>query len=80
MNTLTRDFGGFAPQALQEALGSAYYPRLRALAIRLQQQLLSYYQVAVQRRALAELSDEQLADVGITRSQAREESAKPFWR
>jgi uncharacterized protein YjiS (DUF1127 family) len=32
------------------------------------------------RRALSELDDRQLADVGLTRRQALLESAKPFWR
>jgi len=35
---------------------------------------------ARQRRALAELPDELLADIGLTRAQARREAAKGFWR
>jgi len=31
------------------------------------------------RRALLELSDEQLKDVGLTREQARREALRPFW-
>ena len=34
---------------------------------------------ASQRRQLADLSAEQLSDIGISRSAALEESAKPFW-
>ncbi len=35
-----------------------------------------------QRRTLGELADEQhlLDDIGLTRAQARDEAAKPFWR
>lgn len=33
-----------------------------------------------QRRALLELSDHSLKDIGLTRSDAVEEGAKPFWR
>lgn len=33
-----------------------------------------------QRRVLADLNDRALADIGITRSEAARESAKPFWR
>ena len=33
-----------------------------------------------QRRALAELDERLLQDIGVTRSQARFEAAKPFWR
>jgi uncharacterized protein YjiS (DUF1127 family) len=32
------------------------------------------------RKALLELSPEQLRDVGLSREQAREEGLKPFWR
>jgi uncharacterized protein YjiS (DUF1127 family) len=33
-----------------------------------------------QRRALLELDDRILADIGITKSQAIEEGTKPFWK
>ena len=33
-----------------------------------------------QRRALLELTPEQLDDIGIAREAARDEAAKPFWR
>jgi uncharacterized protein YjiS (DUF1127 family) len=32
-----------------------------------------------QRRALAELDDRLLRDIGLTRAQAEREAAKPFW-
>ena len=32
------------------------------------------------RLALAELTDDQLADIGVTPSQARREAARPYWR
>ena len=32
------------------------------------------------RLALAELTREQLADIGVTPAQARREAAQPFWR
>ncbi|WP_412461092.1 DUF1127 domain-containing protein [Pseudomonas sp. SC11] len=32
------------------------------------------------RKALRELSDEQLRDIGLSRQQAWEEGCKPFWR
>lgn len=32
-----------------------------------------------QRRALAELDDRMLRDIGVTHSQARREAARPFW-
>jgi uncharacterized protein YjiS (DUF1127 family) len=33
-----------------------------------------------QRKALLELDDRMLADIGITKSQAVEEAKKPFWK
>jgi uncharacterized protein YjiS (DUF1127 family) len=32
------------------------------------------------RKALLELTPDQLKDIGLTREQAREEGLKPFWR
>jgi uncharacterized protein YjiS (DUF1127 family) len=40
----------------------------------------SWYQRARQRRQLAELSDRQLADIGINRAEACAEAGKPFWQ
>ena len=42
--------------------------------------LLVWLQRARQRQQLAELSDRQLEDIGISRAQAIEEARKPFWR
>jgi len=38
------------------------------------------YERAEQRRALAELEDRMLRDVGISRSDALREAEKPFWK
>lgn len=35
---------------------------------------------AQERRALSDLDDRQLRDIGVSREQARHESARPFWR
>jgi uncharacterized protein YjiS (DUF1127 family) len=39
----------------------------------------TWLQRSRQRRALAELDDRILCDIGVTRSQAQREAAKPFW-
>jgi uncharacterized protein YjiS (DUF1127 family) len=39
-----------------------------------------WHERARQRRALAQLSDAQLRDIGISRSAARQEASQPFWR
>ena len=36
-------------------------------------------QIRRQRKALARLDDAQLADIGLSRAQARAEGARPFW-
>ena len=41
--------------------------------------LRTWLQRSRQRRALAELDDRMLRDIGITRPQAEREAAKPFW-
>jgi uncharacterized protein YjiS (DUF1127 family) len=38
-----------------------------------------WFQRSRQRRALAELDDRMLCDIGVTRSQAQREAAKPIW-
>lgn len=41
--------------------------------------LRSTYEVARQRKTLANLSDTQLADIGLTREQAQFEAGRPVW-
>ena len=41
--------------------------------------LARWIEVMRQRRALARLSDAQLEDLGLTREDALEEAARPFW-
>jgi uncharacterized protein YjiS (DUF1127 family) len=38
-----------------------------------------WIEISKQRRALAEMSDHQLQDIGLTRFQAEDEAARPFW-
>ena len=42
--------------------------------------LLLWQERAAQRRALRQLGDFELDDIGLTRAQALREAAKPFWR
>lgn len=41
---------------------------------------MRWYDRYLQRRALAELDDRMLADIGITRQDVEREIRKPFWR
>jgi uncharacterized protein YjiS (DUF1127 family) len=50
------------------------------LLIRLIDWVIAAMERGRQRRALAALSDYQLHDLGLSRSDVAEETAKPFWR
>ena len=50
-------------------------PPIRAIA----RSLLGWIERSRQRQALLDLDDRMLADIGISRMEAREEAAKPFW-
>lgn len=57
-----------APATVRGAARPAIFARLRAWA-----------ELARQRRALARLSAERLADLGLEAGQAQAEAARPFW-
>ncbi len=42
--------------------------------------LLAWQERAFQRHALAQLDERALADIGVARTAARNEAAKPFWQ
>jgi uncharacterized protein YjiS (DUF1127 family) len=56
------------------------YGRLRRLALGCLHIIAAPADRARQRRALAGLDDHLLRDIGISRGDARRESAMPFWR
>jgi uncharacterized protein YjiS (DUF1127 family) len=41
--------------------------------------LLHWHELARQRRALLNLNDRMLKDIGITRAEAEREASRPFW-
>ncbi len=47
---------------------------------RLNELLTIWYQRQQQRRVLLQLNDRMLSDIGISRCEAEQEAAKPFWR
>ena len=55
-------------------------PHLRHAARRAFGTVWTWMERSRQRRALADLDDRLLEDVGISRSQVSREIAKPFWR
>lgn len=54
--------------------------RRRTLVLRWVMQLESWLERHRQRRALLELGDHLLKDIGLSRSEAEREGRKPFWR
>jgi len=53
---------------------------LRHVLNRLKVSASTGYQRYRQRRALAQLDEHLLRDIGVTQAQAGQESGKPFWR
>ena len=60
------------------ALGLRPWPR--HVVRRLTDLLLTWHERARQRRALSQLSDHMLADLGLSRADVEGEVAKPLWR
>jgi uncharacterized protein YjiS (DUF1127 family) len=54
--------------------------RLRLLVATVQYLAVEWHHRARSRALLAQMSDRDLRDIGITRAEAAHESAKPFWR
>jgi len=52
----------------------------RALWMEIAEVVLTWLERARQRRHLAQFSDHMLKDIGLSRSEAEREIAKPFWR
>jgi uncharacterized protein YjiS (DUF1127 family) len=53
---------------------------VRRSLIRVAEAFLAWHDRARERRALMQLSDHMLRDIGISRAEAQGEAAKPFWR
>ncbi|MGI9452684.1 MAG: DUF1127 domain-containing protein [Geminicoccaceae bacterium] len=57
-----------------------FHPRAWPFARRILDAILRRHQRLAERRALRQLDDRLLQDIGIERSQALMEAEKPFWR
>ena len=64
----------------ETALSPAPRAYLQRLSLRLFKLFGLWIERRIQRRDLAALDDRLLKDVGISRSEARQETGKPFWR
>nr|WP_319250103.1 DUF1127 domain-containing protein [uncultured Celeribacter sp.] len=58
---------------------SLFRPRSARRAPSFFQRLFGLREIARQRRALANLSDEQLKDIGLSRADVEREAERPFW-
>ena len=64
---------------VMRGLRADFAPRRKTALRRLIDCLLLWQERASQRYRLAEMSDHQLRDMGLTRSEVERESEKPFW-
>ncbi len=58
----------------------AFGTRMRHWLERMGAALLDWHNRQQQRRALMQLDDRMLRDIGVSRGDAENEAAKPFWR
>ena len=80
MSTIARDYVVTGSASIYQATVGSLAHGLRGTLDRWYRFALRCYTVGKQRHALANLTDEQLQDVGLTRGQALAEAGKPFWR
>jgi uncharacterized protein YjiS (DUF1127 family) len=66
---------------------TALFSRLTSLAVehsgdfhKSRSKLHAYREISRQRKMLAEMTDTQLKDLGISRAEALQEAGKPFWK
>ena len=79
MNTLARDYVVVSAESIYTDPAKSLVRLLREQFNRMLALAEKFRAVAKQRRALAELDDAQLRDIGITHEQAQAEASKPFW-
>lgn len=65
---------------VMRGLRADFAPRRKTALRRMIDCLLLWQERAVQRIKLADMSDHQLRDLGLTRCDVERESKKPFWR
>ena len=66
--------------ALQTLANTPSLPALATISVRVELCVTIMSKRRKSRRALSGLTDDQLRDIGITRSKAWHEAQKPFWK
>lgn len=77
MSALLPRFGPLSPESLSRF---SFFGRFSVGGRDRHGLIRIFFQRWLQRRALEEMDDERLADIGVSRSEARREARKPFWR
>lgn len=68
------------PMHLDQVRANGRAASLQVLAAALMSLLAAWHGRLSERRALADLDDRMLRDIGITRAQASAETGKPIWQ
>jgi uncharacterized protein YjiS (DUF1127 family) len=79
-NSVAAGGGGAAARTVVAQPVGGLRSAVRRSVIRMVEAALAWHDRARERRALMELSDHMLRDIGISRAEAQGEAAKPFWR
>jgi uncharacterized protein YjiS (DUF1127 family) len=72
--------GGAAPRMFVASPEVGLRSAVRRGLVRIAEAFLARHDQARERRALMQLSDDMLRDIGISRAEAHGEAVKPFWR
>ena len=79
MGTICADIGVELAQQEGTIQSRSVVSRLRDLYFVVVAWIIDREDKRLSRIALSELTDDQLADIGVTHAEARREAARPFW-
>ena len=80
MSYATANSVRITPQRAASPQLSAAFAALRDQAVKFWAACVAFENRRQSRRALSEMDERMLADIGVTRYEARLEASKPFWR
>ena len=79
MGTICADIGAGDTQQEGTIQSRSFISRLKDLCFVVIAWIVDREDKRLSRIALSELTDDQLADIGVTPAEARREAARPFW-
>ena len=80
MSTLAREYMSVGQESIYTGSFSFSTRWIRVRFERFLSLLQEFHAAATQRKALSQLTDDQLKDIGISRVDAMQEAGKPFWK